>query len=153
MDAPDKIYDLLHVLMNIVKICKTHSSVLCCDLTTRYFCFVTFPFAVLGSIPNYTVWLESPLRVEFNSSKNCTYYHLFRQGIKVNATRNVTPEDSYNFVTFTISSVSIEFNNVTMTVQAEDSSGQQVYRTFFIYTQGLNNSVMLHSSTCIIMYI
>ena len=110
-------------------------------LTTNYFCFITFPFAVLGSIPNYTVWLESLLRVEFNSSKNCSHYHLYRQDINVHdAQLNVTPEDDYNFVTFTIPSVSIDFNNVTMTVQAlpEDKDHQQVHQHFFIYTRGLN---------------
>ena len=106
-------------------------------------CFATIPFAVLGSIiPNYTVWLESPLRVEFNSSNNCINYHLFRQisNTFLNAHPNRPPVDNNNtyFFAFTIPSVSIKFNNVTMTVQAEDSHQQQVYQCFFIYTRGLS---------------
>ena len=102
-------------------------------------CFVPFPFAVIGSIPNYTVWLESPLRVGFNSSRNCSYYLLFRRDIKIDLQFNA-PGDNNNtyFVTFTIPSVSIEFNNVKMTVKAEDSHRRQIYQRFFIYTRGLS---------------
>ena len=114
---------------------------------SNFICFVTFPFVVLSTIPNYTVWLESLLRVEFNSSKNCGLYFLFRQNFVVDAQLNVIPGDGRNFITFTIPSVSIAFNNVTMTVQAEDIGGQPVYKHFFIYTQGWNWDALL-SITC-----
>ena len=100
-------------------------------------CFFTFLFSVLGSIPNYTVWLERPLKVEVNSSKDCGLYQFFRQGIIVDGIMpNITSGDNSNFITFTILSVSIEFNNVTMTVLAEDNSRRQVHRDFFIFTHG-----------------
>ena len=99
-------------------------------------CFFIFPFAVLGSVPNYTVWLERPLKVEVNSSKNCALYKFFQQGIIVDDKPNIILGDNSNFITFTIPSVSIEFNNVTMTVQAEDNSRRRVHRDFFIFTHG-----------------
>ena len=125
-------------------------------MANRYF-FVTFPFAVLGSIPNYTVWLESLLRVEFNSSKNCSLYLLFRQGTnpKVIDQPNITSGDNINFITFTIPSVSILFNNVTMTVQAEDSIGRPACQQFFIYTHGclmLPSTVLVYNYVLLFLY-
>ena len=78
--------------------------------------------------------------MEFNSSKNCIDYFLFRHNITVEAQLNVIIEDNNKFVNFTISSVSIDFNNVIMTVQAlpEDRGHQQAYQHFFIYTRGLS---------------
>ena len=116
-----------------------------CVANSFFFCYLS-PFAVLGTIPNYAVWQEGLLRIEFNSSKNCTSYILFRQSTEIDDMPDITSGDSINFITFTIPSVSILFNTVNMSVRAEDSSGQPVYQRFFIYTQGC---VMLHSSTCI----
>ena len=138
----------MYTLIMSMNIVKNHQCLLSIAMSIWLtgICFVTFPFVVLGSIPNYTVWLESLLRVEFNSSKNCSLYLLFRQNHKVIDQPNITSGDNINFITFTILSVSILFNNVTMNVQAEDSIGRPAYRQFFIYTHGC---VMLPSTVLV----
>ena len=94
----------------------------------------------IGLIPNYTVWLNTPLQVKFNLSNNCSDYHLFfSNGTAVNIiymSSNSSVDGVEHLVTFTIPSVTREFNNITVYIKAVSPPNPPVFQTFSIYTQG-----------------
>lgn len=95
----------------------------------------------IGIIPNYTVWLNTPLQVKFNLSNSCTDYHLYLNGTVVNIKKSPSsPVDGVKrLANFTIPSVTWEFNNITLYIKAVSPRNSSV-QAFFIYTQGMNES-------------
>ena len=92
----------------------------------------------IGLIPNYTVWLGAPLQVKFSLS-NCADYHLYfpnRTMVDIiNKSFKSINSSVEEVATFTIRSVTQEYNNITMCVRATNAP---VFQTFFIYTQGMD---------------
>ena len=98
-------------------------------------------FTAIGIIPNYTVWLNTPLQVKFNLSNSCSAYHLyFPNGtVVINIVMSLTYQDD-GVESFTIPSVTWEFNNINMSIRAISPPNLPVSRTFFIYTQGTDKT-------------
>ena len=99
--------------------------------------------AEIGHIPNYTVWLNTPLQVQFNLSDSCSDYHLFFPNgtVVVNITKShgSSVDGEERLVAFIIPSVTREFDNITMSIKAVSPHNPPV-QTFYIYTQGMNES-------------
>ena len=109
----------------------------------------------IGLISNYTVWLGAPLQVKFSLSNNCGDYHLYfpnRTMVDI-INKSFQPLNSSveEVATFTIQSVTREYNNITMCIRATNAP---VFQTFFIYTQGMDKfahiSIAIH---CLLMHI
>ena len=116
----------------------------------------------IGPIPNYTVWLNTSLQVEFNLSNSCTSYHLFSSNVtEVNIVRDRSPSSPVDgmkrLVTFTIPSVTWELNNTTMYIKAScPPNPMAVSRTFFIYIQGTDKTCthqVRHSITIKVIFL